>query len=150
MGRSRFCTNLAGSHLGKRMSNSSTRGVSTPALVHSKIFWPNSVERASSGYLVGWNIRSFIACVVTVVPLVKVCAIALIFTSFLFFVQLDELEKIVHSLSEDPQVKKTGIIPSPVILGEWISHGGTHAHERDELQVKLNESMSLYKFSFLY
>ena len=40
----------------------------------SKIFWPSHVTAAStsSGYLVGWNIRSFIVCVATVVTNAKV------------------------------------------------------------------------------
>lgn len=54
--------------------------------VHSKIFWPSGREEPfPSGYVVGWNIRSFIVCVVTVVSGVEVLndLVTIIINSFL-------------------------------------------------------------------
>jgi hypothetical protein len=34
----------------------------------SKIYFPQQCCNSSPGYLVGWNVRSFIACVATVIP----------------------------------------------------------------------------------
>ena len=34
----------------------------------AQIYWPKQHSQARSGYLVGWNIRSFTGCIATVVP----------------------------------------------------------------------------------
>jgi hypothetical protein len=38
----------------------------------AKLFWPVAGNASKSGFLVGWNIRNFIACVATVVTSTKV------------------------------------------------------------------------------
>lgn len=40
--------------------------------VHAQIFWPSCCIDSPSGYIIGWNIRSFIACVAGVVSDIKV------------------------------------------------------------------------------
>lgn len=34
----------------------------------SKLFWPVQANQSASGFIVGWNIRNFIACVAAVIP----------------------------------------------------------------------------------
>ncbi|KAF2077671.1 hypothetical protein CYY_000987 [Polysphondylium violaceum] len=71
---------------------------------YNKIFWPNRCIDQKSGYLVGLNTRSFVACVVDIVT----------------DVPLEELDIILNKMSFDRRMLDCPLGHSPRILGEWI------------------------------
>lgn len=87
------------------------------SVVSSKIFWPahissvNGSAQRSSGYLIGWNTRSFIVCVAAVVS----------------DVEITELEQRLAAVSQnqtDPvlsMLNNTCAVP-PIILGMWVAN----------------------------
>jgi len=79
--------------------------------VSSKVFWPSHIRASTckSGYLIGWNIRSFITCVATVITEAK-------------------LVDVESCLADIAQSKETWVSAmhkacavTPVILGVWIA-----------------------------
>ncbi|EGG23125.1 putative glycosyltransferase [Cavenderia fasciculata] len=71
---------------------------------YSKIFWPIRCNNKKSGYLIGWNTRSFVACVVDIIS----------------DISLKDLETILHKLSFDVRMQSCPVDP-PRILGEWVA-----------------------------
>ncbi|ORX48141.1 Gpi1-domain-containing protein, partial [Piromyces finnis] len=69
----------------------------------SKILWPEHLCKGKSGFLVGWNLRSFISSVATIVP----------------DMTLEELELELNKMSKDNDMKD---IATPIVLGVCISH----------------------------
>jgi len=69
----------------------------------SKILWPDHLCKGKTGFLVGWNLRSFISSVATIVP----------------DMTLEELELELKKMSKDPGMKD---IATPIVLGVCISH----------------------------
>ncbi|GAM20610.1 hypothetical protein SAMD00019534_037850, partial [Acytostelium subglobosum LB1] len=74
---------------------------------YSKIFWPIRCNDMKSGYLIGWNTRSFVACVVDIIS----------------DVPIQDLEGILRELSYDKRML-TCPVGQPRVLGEWISRHG--------------------------
>ncbi|KAG4091858.1 Gpi1-domain-containing protein [Neocallimastix lanati (nom. inval.)] len=69
----------------------------------SKILWPEHLCKGKSGFLVGWNLRSFISSIATIVP----------------DMTLEELENELKRMSNDSDMKD---IATPIVLGVCISH----------------------------
>jgi hypothetical protein len=69
----------------------------------SKILWPKHLCKGKSGFLVGWNLRSFISSIATIVP----------------DMTLEELENELKRMSKDSDMKD---IVTPIVLGVCISH----------------------------
>eukprot|EP01132_Coremiostelium_polycephalum_P003925 gene3925-4901_t len=75
----------------------------------TKIFWPIRCTDQKSGYLIGWNTRSFVACVVDIVT----------------DVPLNELETILNKISFDSRMLSCPVGHPPRVLGEWVGVGKT-------------------------
>ncbi|ORX82225.1 hypothetical protein BCR32DRAFT_244342 [Anaeromyces robustus] len=69
----------------------------------SKILWPEHLCKGKSGFLVGWNLRSFISSVATIVQ----------------DKTLEELEADLKEMSQDSDMND---IATPIVLGVCISH----------------------------
>jgi hypothetical protein len=85
--------------------------------VVAKVFWPSNYAQCKSGYLIGWNLRSFISCVVSVVSNYS----------------LEEIEKALEAISEHPKIKALQIGP-PIVLGEII----VNSKDEDDVQGRIN------------
>lgn len=90
----------------------------------SKIFFPEDCISYESGFIIGWNIRSFVACVATVVSGISVNFYFNYFQHLnkqTFFFQLGDLQTIIKQFEFDGNLR-TGTGAPLSILGEWISH----------------------------
>jgi hypothetical protein len=80
----------------------------------SKIFLPRHCIKAQSGYIVGWNVRSFVTCVATIISDIEVTKSH---STNLTSCKLSELDKILSSLSEHEEIRNSPCGP-PVVLGK--------------------------------
>ena len=76
-------------------------------LPFSRIFWPTKCTNSKEGYIIGWNIRSFIGCVACVIPSYEI--------------EFEELEMALKLMKEDPYLQDIHQYCSgpPIILGVW-------------------------------
>eukprot|EP00743_Colponemidia_sp_Colp-15_P006790 GILK01007321.1.p1 GENE.GILK01007321.1~~GILK01007321.1.p1 ORF type:complete len:860 (-),score=120.70 GILK01007321.1:263-2803(-) len=73
--------------------------------ISSKLFWPTHCINVKPGFLVGWNVRGFIASIATIVS----------------DVELSALEDVLKKISTDPNMQAISghCKGSPVVIGEW-------------------------------
>ncbi|EFA78711.1 ubiquitin-protein ligase [Heterostelium album PN500] len=75
---------------------------------YSKIFWPIRCNDKKSGYLIGWNTRSFVACVIDIIS----------------DISLQDLEIILKELNNDKRMASCPV-GQPRVLGEWCNNSLT-------------------------
>ena len=85
--------------------------MSTNKLI-SKIFLPKHCLKAQAGYIVGWNVRSFVTCVATIISDIEVIQHLILSLTR----KLHELDRVLSSLSEHEEIRNSPCGP-PVVLG---------------------------------
>ncbi|RUS21726.1 hypothetical protein BC937DRAFT_91698 [Endogone sp. FLAS-F59071] len=106
--------------------------------VISKVFWPAHLctSRTRSGFIIGWNVRSFTACVATIVSDVELADLEIALSNFS-----------TNSHSAFAQMSKVCAVP-PIVLGVFTSrvknHNGGWKTNRNALVPDIFSSEGMY------